>query len=36
VIGAGVRGEMTKRLQARYFDIVKGTDESHPEWHTPV
>lgn len=36
VIGAGVRGEMTKSLQARYFDIVKGTDESHPEWHTPV
>jgi len=35
-IGAGKRGEVTATLQARYFDIVKGTDESHPEWHTPV
>jgi branched-chain amino acid aminotransferase len=32
-IGAGGRGEITARLQARYFDIVKGKDDkSHPEW----
>jgi branched-chain amino acid aminotransferase len=36
MIGAAVRGEITRSLQARYFDIVKGKDESHPEWHTPV
>ncbi len=35
-IGAGTRGPITQRLQARYFDIVKGTDSSHPEWLTRV
>jgi len=33
-IGAGGVGEITKKLQARYFDVVKGRDESHPEWLT--
>ncbi|MBX3128976.1 MAG: branched-chain amino acid transaminase [Polyangiaceae bacterium] len=36
VIGTGQRGEVTRRLQARYFDIVKGKDDSHPEWLTRV
>ena len=34
-IGSGVAiGPITKRLQQRYFDVVKGSDESHPEWLT--
>ncbi len=31
-IGEGRRGPITERLQQRYFDIVKGGDDSHPEW----
>ena len=33
-LGDGKVGPITKKLQARYFDVVKGTDESHPEWLT--
>lgn len=33
-IGEGKMGPITKRLQARYFDIVKGNDNTHPEWLT--
>ena len=32
----GEPGPITKRLQARYFDLVKGSDTSHPEWLTRV
>jgi len=32
VIGDGARGEITRRLQQRYFDVVKGADDRHPEW----
>ena len=35
-IGDGTVGAITKRLQARYFDVVKGSDNSHPEWLTLV
>jgi branched-chain amino acid aminotransferase len=35
-VGDGSVGAITKRLQARYFDVVKGTDQQHPEWHTPL
>ena len=35
-IGSGGRGPITERLQARYFDAVRGSDTSHPEWLTPV
>lgn len=35
-IGDGSVGPVTKRLQARYFDVVKGNDGSHPEWNTRV
>jgi branched-chain amino acid aminotransferase len=35
-IGDGKVGPVTKRLQARYFDVVKGKDDSHPEWLTRV
>jgi branched-chain amino acid aminotransferase len=35
-IGEGKMGPITQRLQARYFDVVKGNDNSHPEWLTYV
>ncbi len=33
-IGDGRPGPITKRLQERYFDVVRGRDTSHPEWLT--
>ena len=33
-IGDGRVGPITQRLQARYFEIVKGASDHHPEWHT--
>lgn len=36
VIGEGAPGPITKRLQERFFDVVKGSDTSHPEWFTKV
>ena len=35
-IGSGGVGEITKRLQTRFFEVVKGGDLSHPEWLTRV
>lgn len=35
-IGEGSVGPITKRLQQRYFDVVRGSDTSHPEWLTRV
>jgi branched-chain amino acid aminotransferase len=35
-IGAGVPGPVTKRIQDRFFAVVKGSDASHPEWLTKV
>jgi branched-chain amino acid aminotransferase len=35
-IGDGRIGPITRRLQRRFFDVVKGVDASHPEWRTPV
>ena len=35
-VGEGRIGPITKRLQDRYFDVVKGADSSHPEWLTRV
>lgn len=35
-IGAGAVGEVTRQLQDRYFDIVRGSDDSHPEWLAAV
>lgn len=31
-IGEGTVGPITKKLQTRFFDVVKGTDTSHTEW----
>jgi branched-chain amino acid aminotransferase len=35
-VGDGTAGPITKRLQARFFDVVRGSDASHPEWLTKV
>jgi branched-chain amino acid aminotransferase len=35
-IGTGVVGPITKRLQGKFFDLVKGTDGAHPEWFARV
>src|SRR5688572_12543231 len=35
-IGDGVVGPITKKLQTKFFDVVRGSDNSHPEWLTPV
>ncbi len=31
-IGAGSRGPLTKRLQDRFFQLVRGPELLHPEW----
>jgi branched-chain amino acid aminotransferase len=36
VIGEGGMGPVTRKLQTRFFDIVRGSDTSHPEWLTAV
>ena len=35
-IGAGVPGPITMRLQKLFFDVVRGADNSHPDWFTKV
>ncbi|SHK86947.1 branched chain amino acid aminotransferase apoenzyme [Marinobacter antarcticus] len=35
-IGAGQRGPVTEKLQAMYFDAVKGKLPEHSDWLTPV
>ena len=35
-IGDGKRGPVTEKLQALYFDQVRGLRDSHPEWQTLV
>ncbi|MGD0677955.1 MAG: branched-chain amino acid transaminase [Polyangiaceae bacterium] len=35
-VGEGLVGPITKKIQARFFDIVRGSDASHPEWLTRV
>ncbi len=32
MIGTGVPGPITKKLQAAYFDLVRGKADNHPEW----
>ncbi len=31
-VGGGGRGPITKRLQDRFFQVVRGPEELHPEW----
>jgi len=35
-VGDGEPGPLTRRLQARYDDVVRGNTDDHPEWRTPV
>jgi branched-chain amino acid aminotransferase len=35
-IGEGKPGPITQQIQKRFFDVVKGNDESHPEWFSYV
>jgi branched-chain amino acid aminotransferase len=35
-VGDGTVGVLTKRIQQRFFEVVRGTDTSHPEWLTKV
>ena len=35
-IGAGSRGPITEKLQALYFDVVKGKSAKHADWLTLV
>lgn len=35
-IGEGKIGPIAKKLQEKYFTVVRGTDGSHPEWRTTV
>jgi branched-chain amino acid aminotransferase len=36
VIGRGAMGPITETLQARFFEIVRGTTTDHAEWRTVV
>jgi branched-chain amino acid aminotransferase len=33
-VGAGGRGPITKRVQDRFFQVVRGPEQLHPEWLT--
>jgi branched-chain amino acid aminotransferase len=35
-LGDGAVGPLTRKLQARFYDIVKGSDVTHAEWLTRV
>jgi branched-chain amino acid aminotransferase len=35
-VGDGTIGPLTKKIQQRFFDVVRGADGSHPEWLTKV
>jgi branched-chain amino acid aminotransferase len=35
-VGDGTVGPLTKRIQQRFFEVVRGSDTSHPEWLTKV
>jgi branched-chain amino acid aminotransferase len=36
LVGTGARGPLTKRLQDRFFQVVRGPEMLHPEWLTIV
>ena len=36
MIGRGSMGPVTELLQARFFDVVKGTTTDHADWRTVV
>jgi branched-chain amino acid aminotransferase len=36
VLGSGKRGPITEKLQAQYFDLVRGRRSEHSAWLAPV
>ena len=36
VIGSGKRGPIAEKLQAAYFDLVRGKNAAHADWLAPV
>lgn len=35
-IGSGVRGPITEKIQSKFFDVVKGRDQSYSKWLVPL
>ena len=35
-VGTGKIGELTKRIQSRYFDAVRGKVPAYKHWLTPI
>lgn len=35
-IGEGTVGPITKQIQSKFFDVVRGSDTVHADWLTPV
>jgi branched-chain amino acid aminotransferase len=35
-VGDGQPGSLTRRLQARYFDVVRGASGDHATWRTVI
>jgi branched-chain amino acid aminotransferase len=35
-VGDGTVGPITKKIQQRFFEVVRGSDTSHPEWLTRI
>jgi branched-chain amino acid aminotransferase len=35
-VGAGEVGPVVRELQERFFSIVRGESDDHPQWRTPV
>ena len=35
-VGQGSRGPITERIQQRFFEVVRGADQSHSEWLTHI
>jgi branched-chain amino acid aminotransferase len=35
-VGDGTVGPLTKKIQQRFFEVVRGSDTSHPEWLTRI
>jgi branched-chain amino acid aminotransferase len=36
IIGAGKPGPITQKLQAAFFDVVKGKDPKYQQWLTYI
>ncbi len=36
IIGNGMTGEITKKIQALYYDVVRGKVEKYKHWCTPI